>query len=553
MKELRYLFAFVVMALLHCNVSSAESLNVYVDQCKVKLGFTTIPNMNCNDGKLFAPSSNLNFDPTNDYVGALNINDNVDVVFACRWYLGSRADSVLAASVELLIHNHQTGDTCFFSAKEIPQPGDIDGRFTVSPAIVSPTGPHASSYWKAPTEIDGSQVQCVGCHVAGAYIASQRIAPYLASFGLLNNGHDTMATRYHAVGTTFNHWNTIVSSTVAASQYSCAGGCHVVGDASTAATVPKVNDILLPSISDVVSQVQTRTIGNTTFEGVMPANKDFDDFNAYRWINMDSPNGTGEYETLIGLKQQYPQFYCSNPVNVQAHVVGADAPFDAASMWTIPDYLWTFNARDGMSCYNEDQPGGRQCHDYWTHYLCGDTWTEWTSTYAPDWYGDFEPKASNICSNPKAIEIAAWVDDGSGGHWGYATGPADRLAAFDPQNGLVCNNADQGAGQSCSNYVVQFNCDQITPPPARVSVSTPQTVIKMSDKETTFVVTTNTDITDWVVFNDYNYGRSIYVNGVAVSPRQMPLPPRAPDGKYYFTFSAVSGPRFTNTRWFYYN
>src|SRR6185436_8056107 len=41
-------------------------------------------------------------------------------------------------------------------------------------------------------------------------------------------------------------------------------------------------------------------------------------------------------------------------------------------------------------------------------------------------------------------------------------GPKDRLAQFDAE-GLECRNADQGAGQSCSNYVVKFaDCDSVS-------------------------------------------------------------------------------------------
>jgi len=132
------------------------------------------------------------------------------------------------------------------------------------------------------------------------------------------------------------------------------------------------------------------------------------------------------------------------------------------------------------------------------------------------------------------------IDNGYGGKYQIAVfGPLDRLNTFDPQNGLICLNADQGSGQSCSNYVVQFNCATITPPPAPVSAPRNQYNFVFPG-ETTFVTTDPSPVNGWTVdpifadsYSDTNW-IWYYVNGVLTAPWS-PLPPRAQDGNYYFT------------------
>src|SRR6185369_3846076 len=123
--------------------------------------------------------------------------------------------------------------TCFFAALDTDP--DITQQQRVSVAIVSPTNfsnvhPNANDFWMQPAQVDGRRlptdhnifinrpepfpnpndtdsVRCVGCHVEGPYIASANIVPYLAQFGLLNNGHDTSANM-----TAANHYHAVNSS-----------------------------------------------------------------------------------------------------------------------------------------------------------------------------------------------------------------------------------------------------------------------------------------------------------------------------------------------------
>lgn len=416
----------------------AETLTQYVNTCKAELGFQVVPALNCFDGILFAPNKGFRGEPVNDWVGYARVNNNVDLAFACRWLFDDNIG--MARSVEMLLHNRGNGNTCFFSAKE-PDP---DVR-SVPPQLVPVTDSNASSYWRQPADVD-AEIRCIGCHAAGPYIASPRIAPALANFGLLNNTHDTFVpdepgpVRYHAVGESFSAWDSLMDDYLLKS--TCANGCHSIAYESPQEPIRRSFDVLLPSISQVISIVRQ--------EGVMPPNGAD---SPYRWINLDSVAGSGDRETFNESKDK-DKFekllrYCGAPTELEAHVVGSDRVFMVPS--PFPDKLATFNLHDGLRCVNAEQSDG-SCNDYQTRYLCDGEWTNWYNMDNPGFQEDNESRSliSGLCPSPTAIEARTIVMDAVY----VAYGPNDRLAQFTPY-GLVCNNADQPNGQ-CSNYVVRY-------------------------------------------------------------------------------------------------
>jgi PKD repeat protein len=302
-------------------VAAGETLAQYVNACKTQVGFNTLPDINCYDGILFAESGvdgeEDNLGATRDFVGYRRINNDVDLAVACRWLGGDRENPINAASVEMLVHNRVNGNTCFFSAKA--NSGSPDANINVASILASPTAPNATNFWDDPAHVDGSGRRCVECHVAGPIIASPRVVDELGIFGLLNNGHDTFATRYKAVtppgGGAFSFWNEIVQDNNVADN--CSSGCHTVGHNSTISDVLFIRPVLLPSISTVIDK-----IGDA---GVMPPNGTY---SPYRWINRDSINGPGDQETFAESKAEYPALleYCGAPTFIEAHAVGSDVP-----------------------------------------------------------------------------------------------------------------------------------------------------------------------------------------------------------------------------------
>src|SRR5688572_25323351 len=141
-----------------------SSLQIYAERCQTELQFAAndVKAMNCNDGINFATSS---VSGINDYVVHQRVNQNVDVLAACRWGDGSFdvGNNTKFISLELLIHNRQNGGTCFFAAKDIGP----DPIRPISPAIVSPTNffdddrngvKNADEYWLKPSEINSKQL-----------------------------------------------------------------------------------------------------------------------------------------------------------------------------------------------------------------------------------------------------------------------------------------------------------------------------------------------------------------------------------------------------------
>jgi hypothetical protein len=477
--------------------TQAQELQTYVQRCQNELQFRAeeVPALVCKNGVNFA-----DFRPTavNDYLVYHRVNDNVDLTAACRWgnFRSSPANAFFA-SLELFIHNRQTGGTCYFAAKE--QASGVDDR-KVSGNIVSPTSfPAANNYWLTPTQLNAKTlpstgpdihgppvttepVRCVNCHAAGPYVASDQIAPTLALYGLLNNGHDTHVNMdgtnyYHAVGSehysnphTRNHafgmWNSIIRGNNDNGS-DCSTGCHVVARNSTIGTLsmPFDSATLLQSIQHVIWYLESTGKMYPT-----------DPASPYRWINRDQPGDGDDVETFTASKIRFPiaQYGCGNPTNLEAHAVGSDVNFTTSELASLPDKVRTFNLRDGLTCLNSDQQNGRRCFDYQVSYRCNTRAVTWTPFYNKDIVGtddgDREDRSKSIAEattfcghTPVGIRAQALVN---GSPTTAVNGPNDRLAQLIPP-GLVCRNSEQGANQRCSNYVVRFGGCQ-TPKLARI-------------------------------------------------------------------------------------
>jgi len=488
----------LIAALGALTANAKSELQQYVEQCEKELGFSArdIHAMNCNDGEVFANTGGLG--QINDYMLYQRVNDKVDYVVACRWLKNHDGYSNGAASVEAIIHNRSNAETCFFSAIEGTNDKD-DTLHNVSVEVVSPTdfnNSNADNYWLSPTDLDSKQLfdgtknfesaRCVGCHVAGPYIASPPIAPYLAKYGLLNNGHDTFADmsntskHYHAVGSigkppynnlpttrAFEQWDSYIAQNNVIYKSGSCNGCHAIADNSTVDDLTRYNEpvTMLSAIRDVIALIR-----NSNPPIMPPTNDPYSD---YRWINRDTANGSGEYELLKDMKIEYPKLVCDNATELQAHVVGSDYVFSTAD--PIPDQLNTFSVQEGLVCVNSDQSNG-QCNDYKLRYLCNGSWTKWINNDSPlgKGKGDYErrsdPAYKNVCSDPTEMQarttVTNWVVVGQSSGvpiLGPVTStltfnaPHDRLYGFGPQYGLGCYNSDQPSGQ-CSNYVVRFIC-----------------------------------------------------------------------------------------------
>lgn len=484
---------FVVFLLCLTGAVHAEDLLQYVEYCKNSLGFQTLPELNCNDGDVFAPNSGFRGDETNDYMGYHKVSDDIDLVFACRW-LGDEFQNPergfqSSRSIELQVHKRSTGATCFFSAIEhdldiYDEQGNVVSTRTdsASTAIKSPTASDADTYWRSPVEMD-AEVPCVGCHAAGTYIASPRIAPFLSKYGLLNNGHDTLnifpegslehpARRFHAVagepGSIFHSWNARIHDDSVVVTNDCSTGCHSIVDPAQSPPPRCPNGscaggrIIIPSIAS--------DLGAVISAGVMEPR---DPHSAYRWINRDSNDEGKDEELYTGAQQEYTYLMesCTSPTVLEARAVGSDFTFSTADVF--PEKLAFFNLREGLRCVDNQQSDGK-CNDYETRYFCpkkslGED-NYWTQEWADAWYDVDDPLPTtddesrtalaqagiNICDGDEPLAIQARVK--TPGALFSAFGANDRLNQFSA-SGLVCRDSDQVAGGKCSNYVVRYkNC-----------------------------------------------------------------------------------------------
>jgi hypothetical protein len=420
-----------------------ETFSQYMGACRNSLGFqgVDIPDINCFQGEQFAPPTAA--EPhLDDWFGYHKVNDKVDLAFVCRW-LGSNSKAPSARSAEVLIHNRETGGTCFLSAQE---PAGASIGFLLK----SPTGSEANSFWRAPAEVD-SVVRCANCHVNGPYIATPRIAPFLAKAGLLNNGHVTFDNvndlnwnRYHAVGTTFGpsyrNWDSLIRTNQV--RPGCALNCHVRAvDPPSVAIEGSPGKILLPGITEILSMIGTA--------GAMPPYSDDSD---YRWTNLDGTDLAGDTEKFSEAKKRYADLLgnCGAPGVLEAREIGRDETF---STGVFPDIFTRFNINDGLVCENSKQGDGL-CNDYKLQYDCADGSWDTLDADTPSGAGEDESRArhGNVCNGNGITKIYAETVVNGITVINYL--PKDRLAAFTPQ-GLTCNHADQANGQ-CSNYAVRY-------------------------------------------------------------------------------------------------
>ncbi len=490
------------------NLPPGESLANYVQACKTQLNFQSIPdNVDCYSGDLFQTAADFDENASvNDYMGYRKITDQVDMAFACRWLFGDPVNNRSSPiSIEMLVHNRQNGNTCYFSAKGFISHSNIDptNHLSKNPSsiITSPTASNASTFWDDPSALN-VYVRCVGCHIEGPYIATPTIAPFLAKNGLLNNGHDTGSSitnsdltssfnkahvKYHAVVTpngtsAFSSWDSLKQSYMDPGTSSCSLGCHVIGTLSPQQDIGQAQrGCCVTILHDPANQ-----LNEIEHAGVMPP---YDDGNDYRWINLAIPDAGTESETFANAKSAsttlVPQLLSScvdpntnNPgvPNVmEAHVVGSENAFVIAQPGRfafLPDRLSKFNLKDGLTCLNSDQDPGQTCSNYTVQYECTNntsfvkSWVNWPA-HALSSDGDHEERnGANPCpSGSTATGIQASVTLING--WTYSSvGPNDRLASFS-QYGLTCNNADQPDGK-CSNYVVRFS-SCATPPSTQLS------------------------------------------------------------------------------------
>jgi len=466
----------------------AQELQTYVQRCQTELGFAAsdVKQMNCNNGGFFAFGGRT---PVNDYVVHQRVNQSVDMVAACRWGDGFGNNNTKFTSIELLIHNRVNGGTCFFAAKD----AGPDPARPVSTVIVPVTSfPAANNYWLTPTQMNNKllysdavpgnpdyqeKLQCVRCHSQGPYIASKRIAPYLANFGLLNDGHHTYANfsapgHYYVVGSRehtqsdpgthpLGNWNYLIAQNNQSG--ACSSSCHVLAKTSTERFFSPIGNLTPPNLRiTVVLPSIASDILELAGNGMEPWEED----SPYHWINNDQPGSDAvEVETFTSQKLKYPVTqYCGAPGWIEANAVGTGSPFNSLAIAFMPNKLRSFSLRDGLVCLNSDQSAGTTCSDYQVSYKCPDAEPRWVGPYNKDTNfsddGDHEERskawseARAACGNKDPVAMRAdalW----SGTVVQTAAAPADRLAQFTP-SGLVCKNSDQGSGQSCSSYAVRY-------------------------------------------------------------------------------------------------
>ncbi|XP_078131065.1 uncharacterized protein LOC144533525 [Sander vitreus] len=174
------------------------------------------------------------------------------------------------------------------------------------------------------------------------------------------------------------------------------------------------------------------------------------------WFDRDDPSGTGDWESLADLRNEYPGKICSKPVVVEARTLSGLTVAAAGNVIYVSD------TTTGFVCRNQDQPRNKMCNDYRVRFRCPPCfcevcWTKWYNRDTPSGTGDWEnlinlrtENLGQICDHPQSIE-AVTTDTLTPA---ISTG---QTFISNPTDGFVCRNTDQKSG-ACRDYKVRFGC-----------------------------------------------------------------------------------------------
>ncbi|XP_070579227.1 uncharacterized protein [Ptychodera flava] len=173
-----------------------------------------------------------------------------------------------------------------------------------------------------------------------------------------------------------------------------------------------------------------------------------------KFYDRDDPDGTGDYEDLSSLRQEYSEI-CSAPSAIYAETLDGTP---AESTGEVFEY---YNTTQGFACKKDSQSDG-QCQDYRVRFCCPGTvcphgGTGWYDADDPTGSGDWERvtdaggvvPADNLCETAAAMQVRK-----VGGTELVSPDDGD-FRMFDTVQGFVCVNQDH---QRCDDYEVRMCC-----------------------------------------------------------------------------------------------
>ncbi|XP_068566612.1 uncharacterized protein [Cebidichthys violaceus] len=177
------------------------------------------------------------------------------------------------------------------------------------------------------------------------------------------------------------------------------------------------------------------------------------------WFDRDNPGGTGDWETLLHLRNENPGKICPAPAQIQVQTL------TGLTVAQTGDVIYRSDTTTGFVCRNRDQRWNRRCNDYRVRFSCPPSfcedkvcWTQWYDRDNPSGTGDWEllvylrrSYPGQICDKPLHIE-AVTTDTNT-----PATATGDVIYISSPTKGFACRKRDQRY-RVCRDYKVRFGC-----------------------------------------------------------------------------------------------
>ncbi|KAF1376692.1 hypothetical protein PFLUV_G00214120 [Perca fluviatilis] len=175
-----------------------------------------------------------------------------------------------------------------------------------------------------------------------------------------------------------------------------------------------------------------------------------------RWFDRDDPSGSGDWETLSDLRNEYPGKICSKPLAIEARTLSG------LTVAAAGDVIYLRDTTKGFVCRNQDQPRPKMCKDYRVRFSCPRSfckvcWTQWYNRDAPSGTGDWESLTNLRTENPGQICVSPMSIEAVTSDTLTPALSTGQTFIYNQNEGLVCHNTDQESGL-CLDYKVRFGC-----------------------------------------------------------------------------------------------
>ncbi|KAK7882742.1 hypothetical protein WMY93_028916 [Mugilogobius chulae] len=189
------------------------------------------------------------------------------------------------------------------------------------------------------------------------------------------------------------------------------------------------------------------------------------------WFDRDDPTITGDWETLVELRQEFPGKICDKPLKIEVLTTGGSLPTSTG------DIFYFYDVSNGFACRTEDQQRKCKCQDYKVRFMC-----PFSFCYSTAGLSGLTETIPMVLGHGDSLAFTKKISrknmpQSPGNPSPDHQRPDTCFDRCDTVTGFICRNRDQRKGRRCSDYEVRFRCppDFCTDPTKDPITETPVT------------------------------------------------------------------------------